>query len=150
FSSGSALFAKMIDDDLYIGGLGYFRSSDTYCPVLWKNGKVKMVLKEIPTDFKHLYCTDVEISGGKLYVATEGLYLPNQTTHAVLFMLDDDSDYITTYDKHEDMVTSVEIMKEDPNANTFQNVEYVPIGEHGPRLSSGYQHISQTRIMLKY
>ncbi|MDO4191108.1 MAG: hypothetical protein Q4D14_05435, partial [Bacteroidales bacterium] len=143
------LFAKMIDDDLYIGGLLFLNTTESYCPILWKNGEVKMLLKKIPADFAKLYCTDVEVSGGKLYVATEGLYVPDKTTHAVLFTFDD-SDYITTYDEHEDMVTSVEIMKEDPNANTFRSVEYIPYGQFGPRLSSGYQHISQTRIMLKY
>ncbi|MDO4191470.1 MAG: hypothetical protein Q4D14_07325, partial [Bacteroidales bacterium] len=145
--SGTALFVKKIDGDIYIGG----EIDDK--PVLWKNGKVKMHLQTLPENFNNLYCTDVEVSGGKLYVATEGLYIPNQTTHVAFFTFDD-ADYIDDYDHdkydNENLVTSVEIMKEDPNANTFQNVEYVPNGSYGGRMSRGYQHISQTRILLKY
>ncbi|MDO4191248.1 MAG: hypothetical protein Q4D14_06150 [Bacteroidales bacterium] len=83
-------------------------------------------------------------------VATGATFYHWRSNQLKLITTNDDNDYITTYDKQEGMITSVEIMKEDPNANTFQNVEYIPIGQYGPRLSSGYQHISQTRIMLKY
>ncbi|MCQ2384954.1 MAG: hypothetical protein MJZ96_08785 [Paludibacteraceae bacterium] len=138
YSGGEAIFAKMIGDDLYVGGW-----LNNY-PAIWKNNELHVLLTTLPKGFRYLIFTDIEVVGDMIYVVGSGYYPGNSTTHTAFFKLKDTGDLIQEYDEYDDLITSVEVMKWIGNT-TWQDVEWHP--DQGIFVD---WRINKPRILLKY
>ncbi|MCQ2384746.1 MAG: hypothetical protein MJZ96_07715 [Paludibacteraceae bacterium] len=136
--NGDAIFAKMINGDLYIGG--ELRDH----PAIWKNNELLVLIKELPKGFNDLFFTDIEVVGDMIYVVGEGDYKENDTYHSAFFKLKNTGDLIQEYDEYEDLITSVEVMKWIGNT-TWQNVTW----ETTQGVFAGW-NINKPRVLLKY
>ncbi len=135
---GEAIFAKIINGDLYIGGELHGH------PAIWKNNELIVLIKELPKGFNDLFFTDIEVVGDMIYVVGEGYYKENDTYHSAFFKLKDMGDLIQEYDEYDDLITSVEVMKWIGNT-TWQHVTWqTDIG-----VFAGW-HINKPRVLLKY
>lgn len=135
---GSAVFAKMIGNDLYVGGRIGTK------PVIWKNNELYIVLKKLPKGFRYLFFTDIEVVGDMIYVVGEGEYPENSTTHTAFFKLKDNGERIEEYDEYEDLETSVDVMKWIGNT-TWINTNWEDVDE-----DILLWHINKPRVLLKY
>ena len=138
YIGGEAMFAKMIGDDLYVGGW-----LNNY-PAIWKNNELHVLLTKLPKGFRYLIFTDIEVVGDMIYVVGAGYYPENSTTHSAFFKLKDTDGLIQEYDEYDDLITSVEVMKWIGNT-TWQNVEWHP--DQGIFVD---WRINKPRILLKY
>ncbi|MCQ2349315.1 MAG: hypothetical protein MJZ98_02400 [Paludibacteraceae bacterium] len=138
YSGGEAIFAKIIGDDLYVGGW-----LNNY-PAIWKNNELHVLLTKLPKGFRYLIFTDIEVVGDMIYVVGAGYYPENSTTHSAFFKLKDTDGLIQEYDEYDDLITSVEVMKWIGNT-TWQNVEWKP--DQG--VFAGWS-INKPRVLLKY
>ena len=138
YIGGEAMFAKMIGDDLYVGGW-----LNNY-PAIWKNNELHVLLTKLPKGFRYLIFTDIEVVGDMIYVVGAGYYPENSTTHSAFFKLKDTDGLIQEYDEYDDLITSVEVMKWIGNT-TWQNVVWNP--DQG--VFAGW-HINKPRVLLKY
>ncbi|MCQ2383285.1 MAG: hypothetical protein MJZ96_00185 [Paludibacteraceae bacterium] len=136
--NGGAIFAKMINGDLYIGG--DLRDH----PALWRNNELVVVLKELPKGFSYLFFTDIEVVGDMIYVVGEGYYKENDTYHSAFFKLKDTGELILEYDEYDDLITSVEVMKWIGNT-TWQHVCW-----HTTQGIFAGWNINKPRVLLKY
>lgn len=135
---GEAVFAKIINGDLYIGGsLGTM-------PVIWKNNELYVVMKELPKGFTYLIFTDIEVAGDMVYVVGEGYYKEDDTFHSAFYKLKDQGERIEEYEMYDDMITSVEVMKWIGNT-TWQHVTW----ETTQGVFAGWR-INKPRVLLKY
>lgn len=138
YIGGEAIFAKMIGDDLYVGGW-----LNNY-PAIWKNNELHVLLTKLPKGFRYLIFTDIEVVGDMIYVVGAGYYPENSTTHSAFFKLKDTDGLIQEYDEYDDLITSVEVMKWIGNT-TWQNV----VWNQDQGVFAGW-HINKPRVLLKY